>query len=57
MTEAGEQWGFDGRNRWAHGGMLRAAIHIRSELQRTGLLRQVYGTSPSSSFTTPLTEV
>lgn len=32
MTEAGEQWGFHGQNRWAHEGMLRSALHIRQDL-------------------------
>lgn len=61
MHTAGEAWGFDGRGRWAHGGMLRAALHIRQELQRSGVLQRILGPSSSpqgsasASFTTPLT--
>lgn len=43
LKEAGEQYGFDGENRWAHGGMLIGALHIRKELERTGILKRVLG--------------
>lgn len=56
MSAAGNQWGFDGENKWAHGGMLKAAVHIRNELDRSNTLRRIFHGS-HSSFTTPLTEV
>ena len=31
MIEVGKKWGFDGKGKWGHGGMLRAADHIRTE--------------------------
>lgn len=56
MSSAGNQWGFNGESRWAHGGMLKAALHIRNELDRSSTLRNIFkGTH--SSFHTPLTEV
>lgn len=55
MSAAGNQWGFDGENKWAHGGMLKAAVHIRNELDRSNTLRRIFHGS-HSSFTTPLTE-
>eukprot|EP01042_Synura_sphagnicola_P007128 gene7128-9128_t len=55
MSSAGNQWGFNGESRWAHGGMLKAALHIRNELDRSSTLRNIFkGTH--SSFHTPLTE-
>lgn len=42
MTEVGDKWGFDGRNRWAHSGMLRAASAIRTELEYLGLLDRIF---------------
>lgn len=42
MTEVGDKWGFDGRNRWAHSGMLRAASAIRTELESLGLLDRIF---------------
>lgn len=42
MAEVGDKWGFDGRNRWAHSGMLRAASAIRTELESLGLLDRIF---------------
>lgn len=56
LREAGETWGFDGKDRWAHGGMLRAAQAIRSDISRQGTLTAVFegvgmrGSTASSSF-------
>jgi len=36
LRETGEAWGFDGKDRWAHGGMLRSAQAIRSDISRQG---------------------
>ncbi len=47
MVDAGNHWGFDGRGRWAHGGMLKAACHIRGELEQLGLLGRLLGAAKS----------
>lgn len=58
MSEAGRLWGFDGTNRYAHGGMLTAALHIRQELEQSKALSKLFGAHrTSSNITTPLTEV
>lgn len=56
MVAAGNEWGFNGENLWAHGGMLKVALHIRRELDRSGTLRKIFGGS-HASHQTPLTEV
>ena len=51
-------WGFNGENRYAHGGMLQAALHIRSELERMAILKKLYcHNTVATSISTPLTEV
>lgn len=58
MSEAGRLWGFDGTNRYAHGGMLKAALHIRQELEQSKIMSQLFGAQRvSTNITTPLTEV
>lgn len=61
----GEKWGFDGKNRWAHSGMVRAADRIRTELDRLDILRKIYSTNSHHdsnghhsppNMSTPLTE-
>ncbi len=42
MTEVGEKWGFDGRNRWAHAGMLRAATVMREEIEESRILYRIF---------------
>jgi len=37
LQEAGKAWGFDGKDRWAHGGMLRSAQAIRSDISQQGM--------------------
>ena len=55
MREAGELWGFDGINRFAHGGMLRSAMHIRSEIESLGYLNRLMARkSPGQLNTNPL---
>lgn len=57
MEAAGARWGVDGRGRWAHKGMLQAALHLREELERLQLLTfvlrgesyQTMSTEPSHS--------
>lgn len=39
LLEAGKRWGFNGKNRWAHSGMLRSAEAIREDIEREGVLR------------------
>lgn len=59
MTSIGETYGFDGKGRWAHGGMLQAAINIRKELETNRILKNI--NTPNRTMTpnlqTPLTEV
>ena len=38
LEAAGEKWGFDGAGKFAHSGMLRAAMWIRQDLETSGLL-------------------
>jgi hypothetical protein len=40
LSEAGEIWGFNGAGKYAHSGMLRAAMHIRKEIETSGILDQ-----------------
>lgn len=42
MREAGKRWGFNGRGRWAHSGMLRAALVIRGEIEEARILNRIY---------------
>ncbi len=59
LEQAGNMYGFNGKDRWAHGGMLKAALHIRNELQKSGVLTKFLGhyTSSHSTIDTPLTQV
>lgn len=58
MSEAGRLWGFDGTGRYAHGGMLKAALYIRQELEQSKIMSKLFGAQRvSSNITTPLTEV
>ena len=43
LVEAGERWGFDGRNRWTHMGFLKAASRIRSDLENSKILQYLMG--------------
>lgn len=43
MREAGNRWGFDGRNRFAHGGMLRAAEVMCEEIVEAKILEKIFG--------------
>lgn len=52
LEATGAQWGFDGRCRYAHSGMLKAALAIRTELDASGTLNKIYGTTSSSSAST-----
>lgn len=57
LSEIGEEYGFEGKNRYSHAGMLKAALHIRSELENNGILNGVFGsTSYGSSIQSPLNE-
>lgn len=61
MEEVGNRWGFNGKGRWAHSGMMRAAEAIREDLEKTGLLNTIFGRIPEPSadvgLTTPLSRV
>jgi hypothetical protein len=41
MGAAGERWGFDGSDRYAHAGMLRVAATLREELEASRLLHKL----------------
>jgi len=43
LAEAGERWGFDGRNRWTHMGFLKAASRIRNDLENSKILQFLMG--------------
>lgn len=50
LVEAGERWGFDGRNRWTHMGFLKAAARIRDDLENSKILQYLLGqTDPTSA--------
>ena len=57
----GEKWGFDGSTKFAHSGMLRAAMWIRNDLESSGLLTDllvtVGGAVDSCSVEEPSSEV
>ena len=42
MLAMGEKWGFDGKDRFAHEGILNSADHIREELDKTGVLETLF---------------
>eukprot|EP01038_Epipyxis_sp_PR26KG_P009971 gene9971-13411_t len=56
LTSVGMEWGFDGTDRWAHCGMLKSAVNIRKELNKSQILQKLL--SPTSfstdSITSPL---
>jgi hypothetical protein len=49
MKEAGDRWDFEGRDRYAHTGILKAAMNIREELESSKVLEKIFGTSSSST--------
>ena len=53
----GEQFGFDGAGRHAHGGMLKAALGIRAELEANDTLGRIFNNGFGSNLKTPLREV
>jgi len=42
LKEAGELWGFDGRNRFGHEGFVAAALRIRQELEANVTLKALF---------------
>ena len=61
LTEMGLKWSFDGVGRYGHGGMVKAAHHIRTEIQEKRLFRKLFGTlsrsnSPVDTPTNPSME-
>jgi hypothetical protein len=42
MTDVGVKWGFNGRGRWAHAGVLRAADAMREEIEESQILTRIY---------------
>ena len=53
MTEAGELWGFDGRGKYAHRGILEAALGVRDSLERLGHLRRLLSV-PHGNYLEPV---
>ena len=56
MEAVGDQFGFDGRGRFAHAGMLKAALGIRAELERNDVLNKIFSGN-DSTLKTPLRDV
>lgn len=46
MILPGEKWGFDGRGRFAHGGFLGVASHLREDLQKSEVLKNLFDQHP-----------
>eukprot|EP00605_Chrysophyceae_sp_TOSAG23-4_P002276 GSChrysophyteH1.ASY1.ANO1.2521.1 assembled CDS len=42
MTAAGKKWNFNGEGKWAHSGMLRSAMKIREDLEKQGVLQELF---------------
>ena len=49
LVEAGERWGFDGRNSWTHMGFLKAAARIRNDLENSKILQYLLGQTDTAS--------
>ena len=49
LKAAGEKWGFDGVGRYAHGGFLLAALHIREEIEQSQVLQKLFDPPQSST--------
>jgi len=57
LESVGRQWGFDGRGKFAHSGMLKAALGIRAELEANDTLTRIFsGGAGDSTLQTPLRE-
>mmetsp|Transcript_8707 Transcript_8707/g.19113 ORF Transcript_8707/g.19113 Transcript_8707/m.19113 type:complete len:753 (+) Transcript_8707:114-2372(+) len=55
LDAVGAQFGFDGKGRFAHAGMLKAALSIRAELESAETLHKIYN-GMDSTLQTPLRE-
>jgi hypothetical protein len=38
MDQAGKEWNFEGKGRYAHSGFLSVALHLRKEIEEMGIL-------------------
>lgn len=56
LEAVGDQYGFDGKGRYAHAGMLKAALGIRAELERNDVLGRIFSGN-DSTLKTPLRDV
>lgn len=56
LEAVGDMYGFDGKNRYAHAGMLKSALGIRAELEANDVLGRIFG-GHDSTLKTPLREV
>ena len=54
LKEAGLRWGFQGAGRYAHGGFLSAALHIRQEIEDTKILQKILKPGTFSGYTAPM---
>jgi hypothetical protein len=52
----GVRWGFEGRDRYAHGGILTAALNMREEIEDSHVL-DILLDSPSSSYNTSFADI
>ena len=50
LSSAGKKWGFNGSNKYSHGGFLMAALCIREEIEESGILQKIF---QSTVITTP----
>lgn len=53
LNEAGLKWGFNGAGRYAHGGFLSAALHIRQEIEDTKILTKILKPGTFTGYTAP----
>lgn len=64
LAAAGGLWGFSGTGKYSHSGMLAAALKIRADLDKEGILRNIFhfnsyqpSTDKSFHLKTPLSKV
>jgi hypothetical protein len=53
LREAGLRWGFQGAGRYAHGGFLSAALHIREEIENTKVLQKILKPGSFTGYSAP----
>jgi hypothetical protein len=53
LESAGKAWGFNGKEMYAHGGMLKVALKLRADIEKSKVLHKIF-TRGASSATSPL---